>query len=48
MCQCALLPASGLQLQLGFGAGGFRGGAGLNGQSVHPAPQQPRWLVFIA
>lgn len=43
--QVAALP--GLLLVRGFGTGGVCGGAGLNGQSAHPAPQQPRWLVFI-
>ena len=37
----------GLLLERGFGARGVCGGAGLNGQSAHPAAQQPRWLVFI-
>ena len=44
----ARLPAKeGLLLERGFGARGVCGGAGLNGQSAHPAAQQPRWLVFI-
>jgi len=37
----------GVQLVRGFGAGGVCGGAGLKGQSAQPAPQQPRWRVFI-